>query len=72
MKAGFIGGLVIDLPKSTKAKKIFLCSFAGGASQQLPKGLGTETTIERKSQISFTEKRLTSDTKRKSETNKKF
>ncbi|KAL5017072.1 hypothetical protein ScPMuIL_006661 [Solemya velum] len=57
MKAGFTGGLVIDFPNSTKAKKIFLCLFAGGASQQLPKGLGTETTIERKNQISFTEKR---------------
>ncbi|XP_070571656.1 18S rRNA (guanine-N(7))-methyltransferase-like [Ptychodera flava] len=43
MKAGFTGGMVVDFPNSTKAKKMFLCLFAGGqANQQLPKGLGTE------------------------------
>lgn len=41
MRAGFTGGLVVDFPNSTKAKKMFLCLFAGGASQQLPQGLGT-------------------------------
>ena len=29
MKAGFSGGLVVDYPNSTKAKKYFLCLFAG-------------------------------------------
>lgn len=29
MKAGFTGGLVVDFPNSAKAKKIFLCLFAG-------------------------------------------
>ncbi|KAH9503846.1 18S rRNA (guanine1575-N7)-methyltransferase [Bulinus truncatus] len=42
MKAGFTGGLVVDYPNSTKAKKIFLCLFCGGSSQILPQGLGTE------------------------------
>jgi 18S rRNA (guanine1575-N7)-methyltransferase len=37
MRAGFTGGVVIDFPNSTKAKKIFLCLFAGGSYQALPK-----------------------------------
>jgi 18S rRNA (guanine1575-N7)-methyltransferase len=42
MKSGFSGGLVVDYPNSTRAKKYFLCLFAG-ASAQLPQGLdGTE------------------------------
>src|SRR5690606_12160524 len=36
MKSGFTGGLVIDYPNSTKAKKIFLVLFTGGAPQKLP------------------------------------
>ncbi|XP_013412104.1 probable 18S rRNA (guanine-N(7))-methyltransferase [Lingula anatina] len=43
MKAGFTGGLVVDFPNSTKSKKMFLCLFAGGPSQVLPKGLGTSS-----------------------------
>ncbi|CAG2175344.1 unnamed protein product [Oppiella nova] len=39
MRAGFTGGLVVDFPNSTKAKKMFLVLFAGGTAQQLPKGL---------------------------------
>ncbi|CAD5124425.1 unnamed protein product [Dimorphilus gyrociliatus] len=46
MKAGFTGGLVVDYPNSSKAKKMFLCLFAGGAQQELPKGLGTEESSE--------------------------
>ncbi|KJE88900.1 methyltransferase [Capsaspora owczarzaki ATCC 30864] len=42
MKAGFTGGLVVDFPNSTRAKKMFLCLFAGVAAE-VPKGLdGTE------------------------------
>ncbi|XP_013785544.1 probable 18S rRNA (guanine-N(7))-methyltransferase isoform X1 [Limulus polyphemus] len=41
MKAGFTGGLVVDYPNSTKAKKMFLVLFTGG-HQKLPKALGTE------------------------------
>ncbi|GIY67955.1 hypothetical protein CDAR_243581 [Caerostris darwini] len=41
MKAGFGGGLVVDYPNSTKAKKYFLVLLTGGA-QKLPAALGTE------------------------------
>uniref|UniRef100_A0AAX7UM94 18S rRNA (guanine-N(7))-methyltransferase n=1 Tax=Astatotilapia calliptera TaxID=8154 RepID=A0AAX7UM94_ASTCA len=36
MKAGFSGGMVVDYPNSAKAKKFFLCLFAGVAGV-LPK-----------------------------------
>ena len=36
-----LGGLVVDFPNSTKAKKFFLVLMTGG-SQPLPKALGTE------------------------------
>lgn len=38
LKAGFHGGVVVDYPNSTKAKKYFLCLFAGSdpASAVLP------------------------------------
>ncbi|XP_022342193.2 18S rRNA (guanine-N(7))-methyltransferase-like [Crassostrea virginica] len=55
MKAGWTGGLVVDYPNSTKAKKMFLCLFAGGQSQQLPKGLGEEEAMS--SGVSYTDKR---------------
>ncbi|GAB5371862.1 hypothetical protein AAMO2058_001616300 [Amorphochlora amoebiformis] len=35
MRAGFRGGLVVDFPNSTKAKKYFLCLFAGETSDKL-------------------------------------
>ncbi|WAR03149.1 BUD23-like protein [Mya arenaria] len=57
MKAGFTGGLVVDYPNSTKAKKMFLCLFAGGQVQQLPKGLGTEQGQYSQTQAQFTDKR---------------
>ncbi|KAF2878995.1 hypothetical protein ILUMI_27177 [Ignelater luminosus] len=41
MKAGFYGGLVIDYPNSSKAKKFFLVLMTGG-NMPLPKALGTE------------------------------
>lgn len=33
MKCGFSGGLVVDFPNSKKAKKYFLCLFAGESAQ---------------------------------------
>jgi len=45
MKAGFTGGLVVDYPNSTKAKKMFLCLFTGGVPQKLPSGLGTDDDV---------------------------
>lgn len=43
MRAGFSGGMVVDYPNSSKAKKFFLCLFAG-VTGALPKGLGSETS----------------------------
>lgn len=37
---------------------MFLCLFAGGQPQQLPKGLGTEDSQTNKSHITFSDKRL--------------
>ena len=45
MKSGFTGGLVVDYPNSTKAKKFFLVLMTGG-QQQLPKALGTNDTVD--------------------------
>ena len=39
MKAGFYGGIVVDFPNSTKAKKYFLVLMTGGAAP-MPKALG--------------------------------
>ena len=45
MRCGFSGGLVIDFPNSAKAKKFYLCLFAGYAQQQqVPQGLGVGAT----------------------------
>uniref|UniRef100_A0A8C7QMU0 18S rRNA (guanine-N(7))-methyltransferase n=1 Tax=Oncorhynchus mykiss TaxID=8022 RepID=A0A8C7QMU0_ONCMY len=57
MKAGFSGGMVVDYPNSTKAKKFFLCLFAG-FSGTLPKGLVSET-VDRDvpNQVQFTGQR---------------
>lgn len=47
MKCGFSGGLVVDYPNSTKAKKYFLCLIAGfDDSQKLPQGLGTASSAQ--------------------------
>jgi 18S rRNA (guanine1575-N7)-methyltransferase len=51
MKAGFYGGVVVDFPNSTKAKKFFLVLMTGG-SMPLPKGLGTEEDSKGVSYIS--------------------
>ncbi|XP_011302302.1 probable 18S rRNA (guanine-N(7))-methyltransferase [Fopius arisanus] len=40
-RAGFFGGVVVDYPNSTKAKKFFLVLMTGGA-MPLPKALGDE------------------------------
>lgn len=39
MKAGFYGGIVVDYPNSTKAKKYFLVLMTGGAAP-MPTALG--------------------------------
>ncbi|KAF9984319.1 hypothetical protein BGZ75_004113 [Mortierella antarctica] len=46
VRCGFEGGLVVDYPNSKKAKKFYLCLFAGqevnGVKQQLPAALGED------------------------------
>lgn len=56
MKAGFGGGVVIDFPNSSKAKKMFLVLFTGGIhSTQLPKGLSEES--DNQDTIKYSERR---------------
>lgn len=52
-RAGFYGGVVVDYPNSTKAKKFFLVLMTGGIAT-LPKALGDEMSNE----VTFTKKRL--------------
>lgn len=52
-KAGFYGGVVVDFPNSTKAKKYFLVLMTGG-SATLPKALGVN---DDEKAISFTTRR---------------
>jgi len=53
MRAGFFGGVVVDYPNSTKAKKFFLVLMCGGAAA-LPKALGE---AEEKEGVSYSSKR---------------
>ncbi|KAJ3295230.1 Williams Beuren syndrome chromosome region 22 protein [Borealophlyctis nickersoniae] len=50
MRAGFTGGLVVDYPNSAKAKKYFLCLFAGYRGENvkldMPKGLTGEGEVD--------------------------
>lgn len=46
MKAGFTGGVVVDYPNSSKAKKFFLVLFTGGAPAHMPQGLTEQSTNE--------------------------
>ncbi len=47
-KAGFSGGVVVDYPNSTKAKKYYLCLMTGGngVSMPMPKGLTEASAYE--------------------------
>ena len=40
LRCGFSGGLVVDFPNSTRAKKYFLVLMAGPSATQLPKAQG--------------------------------
>lgn len=46
-KAGFYGGIVVDYPNSTKAKKFFLVLMTGG-NMPLPTGLRDENATHGK------------------------
>uniref|UniRef100_A0A6G1SFG9 18S rRNA (guanine-N(7))-methyltransferase n=1 Tax=Aceria tosichella TaxID=561515 RepID=A0A6G1SFG9_9ACAR len=50
LKAGFMGGIVIDNPESTKAKKFFLVLSCGGTRFTLPKAID-EAADERNERI---------------------
>uniref|UniRef100_A0A182QR13 18S rRNA (guanine-N(7))-methyltransferase n=1 Tax=Anopheles farauti TaxID=69004 RepID=A0A182QR13_9DIPT len=52
MRAGFYGGIVVDFPNSTKAKKYFLVLMTGGVAK-LPAALGTDET---QNQIAYSRK----------------
>ncbi|EFX87764.1 hypothetical protein DAPPUDRAFT_221497 [Daphnia pulex] len=56
MKAGFTGGLVVDYPNSTKAKKFFLCLMTGG-QQPLPAALGVDSREDAPNHVAFSQKR---------------
>ncbi|XP_065831227.1 probable 18S rRNA (guanine-N(7))-methyltransferase [Oscarella lobularis] len=56
LRAGFAGGVVVDYPNSTKAKKYFLCLFCGEAGA-MPKGLGTEEEEEARNTVQYTDAR---------------
>jgi 18S rRNA (guanine1575-N7)-methyltransferase len=47
-KAGFSGGIVVDYPNSTKAKKYYLCLMTGGdgIAASMPKGLTEHSAQE--------------------------
>lgn len=55
LRAGFSGGVVVDFPNSTKAKKFYLVLFAGepenGRKNVMPVGLGTEEESVRSSYL---------------------
>ena len=57
MRSGFTGGIVVDYPNSSKAKKIFLCLFTGGNSTTLPQGLGVDTAGTVGNAVRFSGKR---------------
>jgi len=58
MRCGFTGGVVIDYPNSTKAKKFFLCLFAGVSIDQvkLPRAL-TGVSEEDTSTVTYARER---------------
>ena len=57
MRAGFTGGIVVDYPNSSKAKKIFLCLFTGGNATTLPRGLGEDAAGTVGNEVRFSGKR---------------
>ena len=57
MKAGFTGGVVVDFPNSTRAKKMFLCLFAGTMVGKLPQGLGTELSRTEQHTVAYSDSR---------------
>jgi len=54
MKAGFSGGIVVDYPNSTRAKKTYLCLFTGACEMPQPKMEG-EGRFDKQSSANFTQ-----------------
>eukprot|EP01112_Ceratiomyxa_fruticulosa_P008535 TRINITY_DN2214_c0_g1_i1.p1 TRINITY_DN2214_c0_g1~~TRINITY_DN2214_c0_g1_i1.p1 ORF type:complete len:279 (-),score=50.84 TRINITY_DN2214_c0_g1_i1:108-944(-) len=57
MRNGFTGGLLVDYPNSSKAKKYFLVLFTGESSFAMPQALGTDVTEETEGHVSYTKER---------------
>jgi len=57
MRAGFYGGLVVDFPNSSKAKKVFLVLFTGGIPQSMPKALGVDDGAIEPNTVDYSAKR---------------
>ncbi|XP_063217912.1 probable 18S rRNA (guanine-N(7))-methyltransferase [Bacillus rossius redtenbacheri] len=56
MRAGFFGGVVVDFPNSTKAKKFFLVLMTGESASALPSGLGEAEQQAGRHQVQFARK----------------
>jgi len=57
MKCGFTGGLVIDFPNSTRAKKYFLVLFCGSSiNNQLPEPKGLDVKDEEEGHIQYSDR----------------
>jgi len=65
MQAGFSGGFVVDYPNSSKAKKHFLCLFAGVTDYQMPSPLGVEIVDEQPKEASFATREKSRQKKKK-------
>eukprot|EP00300_Choanocystis_sp_HF-7_P001094 c10889_g1_i1.p1 GENE.c10889_g1_i1~~c10889_g1_i1.p1 ORF type:complete len:290 (+),score=48.15 c10889_g1_i1:117-872(+) len=64
MSCGFGGGLVVDYPHSTRAKKFYLCLIAGEAAGKYePKALGDDPTV-RAEGVDYTATRIRQQTRR--------
>lgn len=66
MRCGFTGGIVVDYPNSTKAKKYFLVLFAGTpvSGSELPQGLGQEVTDEDEDKVKYSKERRSAKKKK--------
>lgn len=68
MRCGFTGGLLVDFPHSTKAKKYFLVLFTGASNAfQMPKALGGEEEGDLSNQIAYGDRASSSKGKKKRE-----
>lgn len=68
IKAGFTGGLIIDYPNSTMAKKFYLLLFSGHKPEQLPAALdGDDPTgdTEAQEQIGYSKVRQMSNAEKR-------